>query len=121
MPMSDENTIIYRHAKTGTSKIRLTLKARMERDSAFREALLSEGVDALLAGEVDTGKAILRDYITATIGFESLAKRTATQRRTLMRMFAPAGTLKANNLFAVIRQLQSHAGIHLRVHATKRY
>ena len=36
-------------------------------DPAFAEALLREGIDTMLTGEVDTGKAILRDYIKATI------------------------------------------------------
>lgn len=34
-----------------------------ERDAAFREALFTEGVNAMLAGDVETGKAFLRDYI----------------------------------------------------------
>ena len=34
--------------------------------------LLREGIDTMLAGDINTGKAILRDYIKATIGFEKL-------------------------------------------------
>jgi len=36
---------------------------------AFRDELLREGVERLLSGEFETGKAILRDYTNATIGF----------------------------------------------------
>ena len=43
------------------------IRARMERDPAFREELLEEGVDCLLPGDMDTGKALLRDYINATV------------------------------------------------------
>jgi len=32
-------------------------------DAAFGEALLREGINLMLAGDVDIGKAILRDYI----------------------------------------------------------
>ena len=39
-----------------------TVQARIERDPAFRDELLREGVECLLSGELDTGKAILRDY-----------------------------------------------------------
>ena len=46
-----------------TRNFKETLQARMERDSTFREELLKEGVERLLAGDVDTGKAVLRDYI----------------------------------------------------------
>ena len=41
---------------------------------AFRRELLREGIQCLLAGEVDTGKTVLRDYINATVGFEELAR-----------------------------------------------
>lgn len=40
-----------------------TVKARAERDPAFRAALLAEGVDAALAGDVETGDAVLRAFI----------------------------------------------------------
>ena len=35
-------------------------------DKKFAEALLREGIDAMLSGDVDTGKTILRDYIKVT-------------------------------------------------------
>ena len=47
---------------------------RVAANPAFGEALLREGVDALLTGDVDTGKAVLRDYIKATVGFRTLGK-----------------------------------------------
>jgi len=34
----------------------------------------------LLAGELETGKAILRDYINATVGFDKLAKKQHARR-----------------------------------------
>ena len=43
---------------------------------AFRRELLREGIQSLLAGEVDTGKTVLRDYINATVGFEELGALT---------------------------------------------
>ncbi len=56
-----------------TRDFKETIQARVERDPAFREELLKEGVEYLLSGDVDTGKAVLRDYINATIGFDELA------------------------------------------------
>jgi hypothetical protein len=44
-----------------TRSFRETVKARVERDSAFRAALLAEGIDTPLAGDVDVGKTILHD------------------------------------------------------------
>ena len=86
---------------TLTRSFKETVKARAERDEAFREALLREGVECLLSGDVDTGKAVLRDYINATIGFESLSEATNTPTKSLMRMFSPKGNPQASNLFEV--------------------
>ena len=94
-----------------------TIQARVERDPAFGEELLRQGVECLLSGDVDTGKAILRDYINSTIGFQELGALTAKSPTSLMRMFAPAETPQARNLFQVIGQLQEREGIHLKVHA----
>jgi hypothetical protein len=46
-----------------TRDFKETVKARAERDPAFREALLIEAAEQLLAGDLETGKAVLRDYI----------------------------------------------------------
>ena len=86
-------------------------------DPDFAEALLREGIDSMLSGDVDTGKAILRDYIKATIGFEKLGEATATQPKSLIRMFGPRGNPQARNLFGVIGYLQRRAGIELHVAA----
>ena len=58
-----------------TRSFKELVQENVARDPAFAEALLREGIDTMLAGDVDTGKAILRDYINATIGFEKLGKR----------------------------------------------
>jgi hypothetical protein len=52
-------------------------------DPAFGEALLCEGIDTMLAGDVDTGKAILCNYIKATIGFDQLGTPLVISRGLL--------------------------------------
>ena len=79
----------------------------------YRKDLLREGVECLLAGDLDTGKAILRDYINATIGFEKLSRLTGRPAKSLMRMLGPRGNPQARNLFEVIGQLQRIEGLHL--------
>lgn len=86
-------------------------------DPAFGEALLREGIDTMLTGDVDTGKAILRDYIKATVGFEKLGEATGTQPKSLIRMFGPRGNPQAKNLFSVLGYLQRQAGLQLHVTA----
>lgn len=92
-----------------------TVKARVSSDPAFRAALLTEAVELLLSGDVETGKAVLRDYINATIGFEGLAEETGTPSKSLMRMFSAKGNPRADNVFSVISQLQQSTGVHLAV------
>ena len=99
-----------------TGSFKETMQARVLADRKFREALLREAIDTMLGGDVDTGKAILRDYIKATVGFEKLGAATGTSPKSLMRMFGPQGNPQARNLFAVIGQLQRQAGMKLQVH-----
>ncbi|MCZ4314074.1 transcriptional regulator [Comamonadaceae bacterium G21597-S1] len=96
-----------------TRDFKQTVLARVQADPAFADALFKQGIEALLAGDVDAGKAILRDYIKATIGFEQLGTETGTSPKSLIRMFGPDGNPQARNLFAVIGQLQRHAGLAL--------
>ena len=65
------------------------VQKRIAHDPAFGDALLREGIDTMLAGDVDTGKAIPRDYIKATIGFEKLGEATGTPAKSLIRMLGP--------------------------------
>jgi DNA-binding phage protein len=100
-----------------TRSFKETVKARVERDPAFRAALLTEAVEEMLTGDLETGKAVLRDYINATIGFERLSRETGTPAKSLMRMFGPTGNPRASNLFAVIKQLQKVSRVRLGVAA----
>ena len=100
-------------AKTGNFKE--LVQTRVKNDKKFAEALLREGIDAMLSGDVETGKTILRDYIKATVGFEKLGEATGTQPKSLIRMFGPRGNPQAKNLFSVLGYLQKRAGLKLHV------
>ena len=96
-----------------------TIKKRIDRDPAFREELLKEGIQCLLTGDIDTGKAILRDYINATIGFDALGTATDKSPKSLMRMLGPKGNPQARNIFAIIAHLQKREGIHFKVQSVR--
>lgn len=102
-----------------TRDFKKTVQVRAQRDPAFREGLLKEGVECLLAGDVEAGKILLRDYINATIGFEELGTLTNKPPKSLMRMFGPAGNPHARNLFEVISCIQQHEGIQLKVNTVR--
>ena len=78
-----------------------------------------EGIECLLIGDVDTGKAILRDYINATIGFDALGAVTAKSPKSLMRMFGPKGNPQARNIFEIIAHLQKKEGIQFKVQVVR--
>lgn len=98
-----------------TKSFKELVQRRIANDPEFGTALLREGIDTMLTGDVDTGKAILRDYIKATVGFEKLGKATNTPPKSLIRMFGPRGNPQARNLFGIIGYLQQQAGIKLHV------
>ena len=102
-----------------TRDFKETVQDRAARDPAFREELLKEGVECLLAGDVDAGKIVLRDYINATIGFEELGLLTNKSPKSLMRMFGPDGNPHARNLFEVISRIQEHEGVQLEVNTVR--
>lgn len=102
-----------------TRDFKQTIRARVERDPKFRRALLREGVEAMLAGDVTTAKTILRDYINATMGFSDLAEATHIPSKSLMRMLGPAGNPRADNLFEIVSFLQRREGVRFEVKASR--
>jgi hypothetical protein len=103
-----------------TRDFKETVQARARRDAAFRKALLLEAVDCMLAGDLDTGKTVLRDYINATIGFDELAGVTHKSSKSLMRMLGPSGNPQAINLFEIVAYLQKNEGLRLTTRAARR-
>ena len=103
-----------------TRDFKETIQTRVRQDPAFREELFREGIQCLLTGDADTGKAILRDYINATIGFEKLGNLTERSAKSLMRMFSSKGNPQAKNLFEILGYLQEKEGVRLEVHSVKR-
>ena len=102
-----------------TRDFKETVQTRAESDPEFREGLLSAGVECLLAGDLEAGKIVLRDYINATVGFEELGSLTGKPPKSLMRMFGPSGNPQARNLFEVISRIQQHEGVQLEVNAVR--
>jgi DNA-binding phage protein len=94
-----------------------TIMARVRRDRQFREALFTEAINAYLSGDTAEGKAILRDLVNATIGFEGLAAEIHKPSKSLHRMLAPRGNPSADNFFSIVNALQKKTRVRLRVTA----
>jgi hypothetical protein len=54
-----------------TKSFKELVREHVATDRAFARALLRDAVEALLSGDVETGNAILRDYLRA----EAITKR----------------------------------------------
>lgn len=93
-----------------TRDFKETVRARIERDPAFREILLEEGAECLLTGDVEARKSILRDYVDATVGFQQVSGPTSRSSKRLMRMPGPHGNRQARNLSQIIGCLQKREG-----------
>ncbi|MGD0799335.1 MAG: transcriptional regulator [Acidobacteriaceae bacterium] len=94
-----------------TRDFRDTIRERAQREPEFRRGLLREGLELICNGDFATGRAILRNYINATVGFQELARMTKIPSPSLQRMFGPRGNPRAENLFGVIVHLQQQEGI----------
>jgi len=99
-----------------THDFKETIRARAQTDPAFRRALLREAIECFLNGSLATGKAVLRDYVNATVGFQNLEKRTRIPAKSLMRMLGPKGSPSAENLSSILTALQRKEGIRFEVH-----
>ena len=95
-----------------THDIKETIRARTKRDPHFRQALLREAIECVLNGDLATGKAVLRDYVNATVGFQKLERRTRIRAKSLMRMLGPKGSPSAENLSSILTALQKTEGVH---------
>jgi len=98
-----------------TRDFKETIRARVKRDPGFRKALLREGIEHFLSGDVETGKIILRDFINATVGFTKLSDVTHRSAKSLMRMLGPRGNPQARNLFQIVAYLQQAEGVRFEV------
>ncbi len=102
-----------------TREFRKTVLARAQKDARFRRALLEEAVDAFLSGEVEVGKTLLRDTIHATMTFAGLAEALGKSSKSLQRMLGPRGNPTAEHIFGMIKVLQDHERLRLRVKTAK--
>jgi hypothetical protein len=98
-----------------TKDFKSTIMARARKDKKFCEMMLSEAVTELLSGDINLGKAILRDYINATITFEVLSKWMEKNPKSIMRMLSPTGNPTSQSLFMIFHIIQKLKRVHFKV------
>ncbi len=94
-----------------TKEFKDTIKARADSDPEFRIGLFREAIEAMLSDDFETGKVLLRDYVNATVGFETLAEDLEKDPKSLMRMLSAKGNPRAGNLLAMVACLKQREGV----------
>jgi hypothetical protein len=100
-----------------TRSVRETIREQLG-DRKFRREFLREAVANMVAGDLDSAKAVLREYINGTVGFVALGAALSKSPKSLMRMLSRDGNPQARNLFEVIAYLQKADGTVLTVRAS---
>jgi hypothetical protein len=100
---------------TLTKDFNETVRSSLQKSAAFRRALLKEAVERMIAGDLDTGKSVLRKYINGTVGFVQLGADLGRSPKVLMRMLSATGNPQARNLFEIVAYLQKLEGISIKV------
>jgi len=98
-----------------TRKFKETVQKRAQQDIKFRRALLLEAIEGFLAGDTRTARAMLKDYINATISFGEVASKMHKNTKSIQRMLAPEGNPSMESLASMLHILQQEEGVTLAV------
>lgn len=86
-----------------TREFKDTVMARVQRDPEFRTALIVEATNAFLDDDVETGKALLRDYLNATELMPEVAKELGLNEKSIRRMLGPSGNPTLKNFVRLLK------------------
>ena len=100
-----------------TRNFRDTVRARAEREPPSAGRCSRRRCRRCCRARPIEGRAALRAYINATLGFDRLGEVLERSPKSLMRMFGPDGNPTAENLLGVIGALQEETGVHLKIRA----
>lgn len=96
-----------------------SMKAMVDRNPHMAAEMLEDAINALLAGYLDEGRLLLRQYVNATIGFPELARRTGKTDKNLMRSLGPSGSPTAANLFQIMQACMQAEGVTVSAHVVR--
>ena len=84
-------------------------------DLGFARVMLDQAVALFLGGEPEAARLILRDLVTATVGFEALAVLTQRSARSLRAMLTCNGKPGMDGLSSIFRALRDWLQVRLDV------
>lgn len=80
-----------------------SMRKMVDENPEFGQEMIEGALNAVLHGDFDDGRLLLRQYINATIGFAELGRRMDKDPKNLMRALSPKGNPTASNLFEIVR------------------
>lgn len=86
-----------------TKSFKETIMARAKHDKEFRAELIIEATNALLEGDTDTGKSLIRDYLNATEAFSVVAAQLQKDEKSIRRMLGPSGNPTLKNFIGILK------------------
>ena len=98
-----------------TRDFRETVMARAKSDQDFRSELIIEATNAFLGGDVETGKALLRDYLNGTESIAEVASELQINEKSLRRMLGPKGNPTLKNFVSILNKCSSIEHLTLKV------
>jgi DNA-binding phage protein len=98
-----------------TREFKDTVMARLQRDPEFRTELIVEATNAFLDDDVETGKALLRDYLNASELMPEIAKELGLNEKSIRRMLGPSGNPTLKNFARLLKACSKVEHIKLEV------
>ena len=98
-----------------TKSFKDTVMARAKVDKEFREALIIEATEAILEGDIDTGKSLIKDYLNATEAFSVIANQLHKDEKSLRRMLGPKGNPTLKNFIGILNACSSTEHLSLKI------
>jgi DNA-binding phage protein len=87
---------------TLTRDFKETVMSRVKKDPTFRSELIVEATNAFLAGDIETGKSLLRDYLNATEALPTIASELDLNEKSIRRMLGPKGNPTLKNFLSLL-------------------
>jgi len=98
-----------------TRDFRETVMARAKSDPTFGGELIIEATNAFLMGDMETGKALLRDYLNATESITDIARELQVNEKSLRRMLGPKGNPTLKNFLNLLKVCGSAESLTLQI------
>jgi hypothetical protein len=94
---------------------RETVIKRAQNDPEFRIGLITEALNEILEGDIETGKTLLRNYLNVTESIQQIARRINKSDKSIRRMVGPSGNPTLKNFIELVNACKEFEHIKVTV------